>query len=245
MSVALIVVEFTTVKVPGATVRPAPSPVNPVAPVKFAPVITTGTASVPVDGCVAEFGLIDVIVAPCTVKGTVLLVPPGVVTVTVRAPSVAVADMVKVVVIVCGSPTTTALCVTPVPEIATVVAPEMKFVPVKVTWNDVARTPFGGAIEVNVGAGGTVTVKVTALLVPPGAVTVTFLAVAPAPAPITKFAVTELSFTTVMVLTVTPPPDTLTAVVPVSPLPLRVTGTVVPREPETGTIEVSTGPVTV
>jgi len=82
LSVALIVVEFTTVKVPGASVRPAPSPVNPVAPVKFAPLIVTGTARVPVDGCVAEFGVIEVIVAPCTVNGTVLLVPPGVVTVT-------------------------------------------------------------------------------------------------------------------------------------------------------------------
>jgi len=147
-------------------------------------------------------------------------------------------------VIVCGSPTTTALRVTPPPETVTVVAPEMKFVPVKVTPNDVPRTPFGGAIEVNVGTGGTVTVKVTALLVPPGAVTVTFLAVAPAPTPIVRVAVTSLSLTTVTALEVTPPPDTLTAVVPVSPLPDRVTGTAVPRDPETGTIDVSTGPVT-
>ena len=53
LRVALIVVEFTTVKVPVARVTPPPSPVSVVAPVKLAPVMVTGTASVPVAGCVA------------------------------------------------------------------------------------------------------------------------------------------------------------------------------------------------
>src|SRR5579864_4959588 len=181
LRVTVIVVEFTTVKLVAVTPEPPPSPVNPVAPVKFAPVIVTGTASVPVAGCVAEFGLIEVIVAPCTVNGTVLLVPPGVVTLTLWAPSAAPAPILKVALICVVLMTVTPLTATPPPpppETATVVAPAMKLVPVNVTATVVARTPVGGAIEVNVGAGGTVTVKVTALLVPPGAVTVTFLAVA-------------------------------------------------------------------
>jgi hypothetical protein len=153
--------------------------------------MVTGTAKVPVAGWVAEFGLIEVSVAPCTVNGTVLLVPlPGVVTLTVRAPSVAVLEMVKVAVIVCGSPTLTPLTVIPVPETLTVLDPWTKFVPVKSTVMVVPRTPVGGAIEVNVGAGGMTTVKVTALLVPPGAVTVTFLAVPPATELIAKVALT-------------------------------------------------------
>jgi hypothetical protein len=239
---AVTVLELTTVRVLKET--PPPRPVTADAPVRLAPVKVTGTVvpRTPV------FGAIDVSVAPCTVNGTVLLVPPGVVTLTLWAPSAAPPPIVKVAFICVGLMTVTPLTATPPPpppETATVVAPVMKLVPVNVTDSAVARTPVGGAIEVNVGAGGTVTVKVTALLVPPGAVTVTFLAVAPANALITKFAVTWLSFTTVMVLTVMPPPDTLIAVVPVRPLPKRLTATVVPRLPETGEIEVSTGPVTV
>jgi hypothetical protein len=224
LRVTVIVVEFTTVKLPVATLTPPPSPVNPVAPVKFAPVMVTGTASVPLAGCVAEFGLIAVSVAPSTVNGTLLLVPPPVVMVTFLAVSAAVAEMVKVAVAVVGLRTEKPLTVTPAPETVTVVAP-VKFVPVKVTGTAVPRTPVGGAIEVNVGAGGTTTVKVTALLGPPGAVTVTFLAVPAAPAVMVKVALTWLSLTTVRPLTVTPPPGTVIAVVPVRPLPKRLTGT--------------------
>src|ERR1700675_1136380 len=48
-----------------------------------------------------------------------------------------------------------------------------------------------------------------------------------------------------MLLTVTPVPDTVTAVVPVRLVPVRVTGTAVPLAPDVGEIEVSTGPTTV
>ena len=193
LRVAVMVVEFTTVKVPLARVTPPPSPVNPVAPVKFAPVMVTGTASVPVAGCVAEFGLIEVSVAPSTVNGTVLLVPPAVVMLTVLAVSAAVAEMVKVASAVVGVRTVKPLNVTPPPEIVTPVAP-VRFVPVKVTSTTVPRTPVGGAIEVNVGAGGTTTVKVTALLVLPSyVVTFTFLAVALAKGMIARVAVTSPS----------------------------------------------------
>ena len=122
LSVTVIVVEFTTVKLPAATLTPLPSPVNPVAPVKFVPVMVTGTASVLVAGCVAEFGLIKVIVGPCTVNGSGLLaaVAPATTTVTFRVVRAAVALMVKVALI-CVLATETPLTLIPVPVTATVV----------------------------------------------------------------------------------------------------------------------------
>jgi hypothetical protein len=103
---------------------------------------------------------------------------------------------------------------------------------------------------VSVGTGRAVIVNGAALLLPPGAVTVTFLVVRLAPAETAKFAVTVVSFTTVSPLTVTLPPDTFTAVAPVRPLPVSVTpkGGVL-RGPEGRpvavlTIEVSAGPST-
>jgi hypothetical protein len=83
------------------------------------------------------------------------------------------------------------------------------------------------------------------LVLPIEVVTVTVLPVRAAPAPIVNVAVTVLSFTTVRPLTVMPPPDTFTAVAPVSPVPLSVTGTLVARWPEVGLIDASVGPVTV
>ena len=125
LRVAVIVLEFTTVKVPAANETPPPSPFNPVAPVRFAPVMVTGTANVPVAGCVAEFGLIAVRVAPSTVNGTVLLVPPAVVMLTVLAVSAAVVEMVKFTFAVVGLRTVRPLTVMPLPT------PLMAVVPVK------------------------------------------------------------------------------------------------------------------
>jgi len=90
----------------------------------------------------------------------------------------------------------------------------------------VPRTPTLGAIEVNVGAGRAMMVKLTALLVPPlpaVVVTVTFLAPAVAVELIVKVALTCESLTTVRPLTVTPPPDTAIDATFVSPLPRRLT----------------------
>lgn len=250
LRVAVIVVEFTTVKVPGPSVTPPPRPVSPVAPVRFAPVMVTATAAVPVAGCVAEFGLSAVSVGPCTVNGTALLAAaaPATVTVTLWAAVVeAPAEMVKVAVNVVELVTVTPLTVMPPPETATVVSPVMKFVPVSVTGTAVLRTPVGGATEANVGVAGIVTVNATVLLTPPGAVTETVLAVPAAPALIVKVVVTWLSLTTVIGPTVMPPPATVTAVVPVKPLPKSVTGTAAPcpRRADVGAIDVSTGPSTV
>jgi hypothetical protein len=104
----------------------------------------------------------------------------------------------------------------------------------------------GGAIDVSVGVAGAVTVKATALLTPPGAVTVTFLAVSAAPAVKVKVVLICVSPVTVRAPTVTPPPDTVTAEAVVNPVPKIVTGIAPsPRSPDVGVIEVSTGPFTV
>lgn len=221
-------------------VMPLPEKVTAVAPVRFVPASATATVvpRVPVTGAML------VSVGPCTVKGCAPLVPDPVVMVTFLVVVAAVAVMVKVAVAVSGLKTVRPLTVTPPPETFTEVAP-VREVPVSVTPTDVARTPMEGATEANVGAGRAITVKGAALLVPPGAVTVTFLAEPVAVGLITKLAVTWVSFTTVIELTVTPPPDTVTNAVPVSPLPKRLTGTVVPRTPSVGETELSTGPVTV
>ena len=85
-----------------------------------------------------------------TVNATVLLVPPGVVTLTVLAESVAVAEMVKVVVIVVEL-TVKGPTVMPVPDTFTAVAP-VRLVPDRVTLTTVLRWPVLGVIEASVGA---------------------------------------------------------------------------------------------
>jgi len=100
VKVAVTVVEFTTVM--PLTVTPVPDTVTAVVPVRLVPVRVTGTARVPLAGCVADVGLIPVSVGPCTVKVTAGLtgvVPIGVVTVTFLVVSPAPAVMVKVAVI--------------------------------------------------------------------------------------------------------------------------------------------------
>jgi len=234
---------FTVVLLVETTVQvtPVPEIVIEVAPIRLVPVRVTGTV-VPrrpdVGETVANVG-------PCTLN-VVVAEPPGVVTVTVRvetvAPEVMVSEVVRIVPV--GS-TVTLPTVTPVPETATVVPVAVKLAPVIVTGTVVFRTPVLGTIVDTVGAAGTTTVNVTALVTPAGVVTVTFLAVSPAVAVMEKVAVTVVLFTALKLPTVMPAPETVIAVAPVSPVPLMVTGTLVPRAPVAGVIEVSTGPVTV
>jgi len=200
-----------------------------------APVAVFVTVIVPVSvpafagvGFSAGEGAENVSVAPCTVNVMALLVPDPVVILTDLAPSEAPAEMVNVAVASVELMTLRALTLTPPPETVSEVAP-VRSVPVIVTGTDVPRSPTEGAIEVNVGAGRATTLNETGLLVPPGAVTVTFLAEPVAAVLIVKVALTWVSFTTVRPLTLTPPPDTLIAVVPVSPLPKSLTGIVCPR----------------
>jgi hypothetical protein len=84
-------------------------------------------------------------------------------------------------------------------------------------------------------------VKITALVLPPAAATVTFLAPSPADVEIAKLAVIVVSLTTVKSLTVNPEPLTATLVAPSSPFPVRVTGTFVLRTPLEGVMEDSVG----
>ena len=85
-------------------------------------------------------------VAALTVKFTVPVVPPEVVTATVRAPSVAPEARVKFAVMVEAFTTVTCDTLTPVPLTATV-APETKLVPVKVTAATVPCLPLVGDME--------------------------------------------------------------------------------------------------
>jgi len=201
-----------------------------------------------------EFGLIERRVGVpglTTVNTTGLVTVPAVAltTVTFLAVSAAVPEMVKVAVIVVSLTTVKPLTVTPPPPppppLLTLIPVEpVKPMPVRVTGTLVPAAPVVGEIEVRL-PGGMIRVNVTALVVPAGVVTVTFLAMFVVEFENMSDAVTDVSLTTVTAVTATPPPDTLTAVAPVNPLPVRVIGMSVPRLPEVGLIEVSTGPVMV
>src|SRR2546423_5951414 len=89
--------------------------------------------------------------AATTVNVTVLLVPPGVVTLTVLAPSAAVAPIAKFALTVVAFTTVTPPAVTAVPDTVTAVAP-VRFVPVSVTGSKGPGAPEEGVIEAKVGA---------------------------------------------------------------------------------------------
>jgi hypothetical protein len=167
------------------------------------------------------------------------LVPPAVVTVIDLGPSTATLLLVIVALICVELTTVTPLTDTPFAgaNTFTVVPVIVKLLPVRVTAVDVPRNSELGVIELRIGVPGFTTVKVMGLLVPPGVVRVTFLAVRAAPAATANEAVTEVSLTTVTALTVIPPPLTFTAVVPVRPVPVKVTVSLVPLAPVLGVIE--------
>ena len=164
-----------------------------------------------------------------------LVVPIGVVTVTVLAVRGAKFDTVKVAVSDVPVPFTTMLLVlTPNPDTFTVVAP-VKAVPVRVTVRftvpEAGRAADTGRIPVSVGDTTTVNPPVT-VTGPPGVVTVTSLAPSTAEFETVKLAVSDVPAAfTVTLLTVTPltkNPARLTAteVVPatgVKLVPSRVT----------------------
>jgi hypothetical protein len=209
--------------------------------VKFVPVRVTGTA-VPRR---PDTGLIAVSVGAggaTTVNGRVLVSPAGVERLTFLTPVGALGPMLKVPVTVVEFTTTKLVAVMRLPNPFPIVAP-VRFVPVKVTLTLVPCAPVLGAIEVRVGPN---TVNVTALLVPFGVVTVTFLVVSPAVVVIEKVAMISESLTTVIEVTVTPAPETFTEVAPARAtrsLPIKVTATFVPRSPVLGVIEDSFGPL--
>jgi hypothetical protein len=153
--------------------------------------------------------------------------------------------MTKLVVNCVELVTVTGPAVTPEPLTATVVAPVTKFVPVSVIEATVVpATPVFGEICVNVGEDGIAAVieKVTALVVPPAVVTVTFRFPVVAAASIMKLVVSCVPLVTVTVPTVTPVPLTAT-VAPVTKLvPVNVTeASIVPAAPVFGEICVNVG----
>ena len=92
------------------------------------------------------------------------------------------------------------------------------------------------------GGSGTVTVKICAPLVPAAVVTVTVRGPSAAAGSITKLAVSDVALATMTLVTVTPPPLTVTVVAPATKLvPVSVTATVVPGSPRFGEMLVSVG----
>jgi hypothetical protein len=140
------------------------------------------------------------------------------------------ADAVIVAVIVVALTTVTPEMVTPFAGAATwtVVPAAVKPVPVRVTKAALPRRTELGLIEARVGVPGLTMVKVSGLLGPPAVLTITFLAVSAAVAEMASVALMVVSFTTVNAVRVTPPPDTVSPVDPVRPVPLMTTATLVP-----------------
>ena len=218
LKVALICVGLTIVT--PVTVRPFAGAttltVDPVTKPLPAMTTATGLAAAAVRRK-PEAGVIELIIGVpgfTTVKVTGVLVPEGVVTVTFLAVSAAVAEIVNVALICVSLTTVMPLTVMPAPVTLTALAP-VRLMPDRVTVSVVPLAPVLEVMENNL-LGGTVTVKPTALLFPPGAVIVRFLAPAAAPAEMFSVAVTWVSPATVKLLTVMPLPA-LIAVVPVNP----------------------------
>jgi hypothetical protein len=188
-------------------------------------------------------GLMDANVAPCTVKGIVLVFPIGVVRPMFLIETVAVVEIARLAVTVVELTTVRlpATRETPPPRPVTAVAP-VRLVPVKVTGTVVPRTPVSGLIEVSVAP---TTVKGTELLAAaaPATLTVTLWAVVvEAVAEMVKVAVSVVGLATDTPLMVIPPPETATVVSPAIKLvPVSVTETTEPRAPEGGAIEVNVG----
>jgi len=88
-----------------------------------------------------------------TVKVAAPLVPPLVATVTLAAPSAALAPMLNVAVILVALTTATPLTAIPLLFVETV-APDTKFVPVSVTATLLFWTPLDGLTDVSVGGDG-------------------------------------------------------------------------------------------
>lgn len=147
---AVIDVALTTLTSVTVTFEPLTPTVAPVT--KLVPVNVTET----VLPCTPALGLtlVKVGAGGLTVKVFAPVVPPAVVTVTFRSPNAAEPPISKSAVSEVPLLTLTFLTVTFDPLTATVVEPEMKFVPVRVTETVVPCTPVVGLTAVSVGASG-------------------------------------------------------------------------------------------
>src|SRR5581483_2486375 len=169
-----------------------------------------------------------------------LLVPFDVATVTFATPAEAVIAITKVAVIWVVLTTATLLMVTPALLMLTM-APERKFVPVKVTGTVAPMEPMAGLIEVRVGAEAAVMLNATAVAVPPEVVTVTLIDPVGVPNAIDNVAVIWVELTTLTLLTVTPVLLTPTLAPETKLVPVKVIGTTAPCTPVAGVIELRVG----
>src|SRR6266403_1533582 len=210
-----------------------PDTFTAVAPDRLVPVRVTATGTPAVRE--PDVGEIELSVGP-TMNVTLLEVTPGVVvTLTFLFPVAAVAVIAQfaVTVVAVGVPLMVQTTLPAIPDTFTAVVPD-RLLPVRVIGTlGPPRTPDVGAIEVSVGL---TTVNVTLLVVTPGVVvTLTFLFPVAAVAAIAHVALTVVvvgGVTVLMVQTTLPAvPDTFTAVAPDRLLPVRTTGTLVPRAP--------------
>jgi hypothetical protein len=233
--VAVTVVSFTT-SMP-VKLTPPPDTAIAVVPVRPVPVSVTAVGAPPRS---AEAGVIDVSTGPVTVNVALLLDPPEVTTYKCTAPKVAEAVLLMVAVIIVLLSKVTPLTLTPLAgAVMATVLPVVKLVPVRVTGTLAPRRPELGVIDVSAGTDGATTVKVAALVVPAGVVTVTLRAESVAVGAMVRVAVTVVAATAVTALTVMPVPVTFTAVSPVRRVPVIVTATTVPCAPVAGEIAVS------
>ena len=181
------------------------------------------------------------IVRPAVTVNEVVAVPPAVVTVTVRAPTVALPEIVNDVVSeVPAAFTVVPPTATPVPE--TVTAAPVRLVPVMVTGLTLAPCgPEPGVMPFTVGGSGAVTVN-EVLAAPDVVTTVTVCAPKVAVVAIVKVVVSEVpAGLTVVPLTVIPPPAGVLTVAPFRLVPVMVTETLAPCGPEGGVMPVTVG----
>src|SRR5437773_983998 len=128
------------------------------------------------------------------VKTAALLVPSGVVTVTFRAPSVALVPMDNVAAAEVALVLLMSVALASLP--ASTVRPETKLKPVKVTLINPPRPPDAGVMLLKAGGTG-FTVKGTAPLVPPEVVTVMLRAPGDTLTGIVKVAAAEVPLFTI------------------------------------------------
>lgn len=219
-----------------AAVTPVPLKVTPVAVARPTPEITVLTV---VPGA-PNAGEIPVIAGNATRKPfTGIVVPKGVVTVTVRMPTAAPGATVATIDTVVGV-TDVIAAVTPVPLNVTSVAPD-RFCPSTDAISALPGTPDGGEIEVIT---GDATMKpLNGSVVPKAVVTVTVLNPKAAPDAMVTATVTLVDATEV-IAAVIPVPLKATSVALEKPSPETVTRTVAPGAPDGGEITAITGTTT-
>ena len=172
--------------------------------------------------------------------------PPGpeLVIMTLRGPAAASDEIAMTATSSDALDIVTELMLIPEPKSIPVI-PEMKLAPTQVTVREVPRVPLDGVMLVRVGAGFPITKAPGRVAVPPpgaGVVTVTSREPVGADPEIVMLRLICEALTTVVLLTVTPAPEILTTLSPLTkPDPVSVTDIVSPADPVVGDMLVSVG----